>query len=580
MLGKRLLRSAYVTKKGISIVEKNAVTNKKVKNKVLTVSECSSLYSTYIKGNSGTLKKESVVMLGANISKKEKYTKSAVEERLIDFYTKCISLDNKILQKEENIPNSGNHTNYPLFSITNNGNGKYSEYMYKLLHVPVARQGGVTRKKGESEMEAGVEAGNEAGFESVSLANSNRHKNGGGNILLLTHGSSPLFSSIDLKGEKLKEKTALVVKKLYKDASEKNKISVLKSNIKSYLELSKCKLTLWVTISSTFGYFMLGGSSTNEIYALAMGVFLCSSSANSFNQIIERNIDKIMKRTKKRPLVYNNKISLTHAKIFAFTSAVVGSLLLHFFNNPLTSYLGLFNIFLYACIYTPLKLITPYNTHVGSIVGSIPTLMGCTAVDQNLFLPEPWILFFTQFLWQFPHFYSLAYLYKEDYLKGKYKMFPLQDKQNGIYTAKLCRPYLILLSSLPFIFFFCGYTSYMYILTSLFPNLFILYKFQRIIEAPSKSNFRSFFKHSLWHIILLLALSAYHTQVPACKNKREHEGKHESEGEHKCKNGNTNDSFTNKIERNTCNMEGHNINKELSITKFKKKLLKFCVVFS
>ncbi|CRH00471.1 cytochrome c oxidase assembly protein (heme A: farnesyltransferase), putative [Plasmodium relictum] len=324
-------------------------------------------------------------------------------------------------------------------------------------------------------------------------------------------------------------------------------------HLNNYLELSKSKLTIWVTLSSTFGYFMLGGSSLTEFSALVLGVFLCSSSANTFNQIHERNIDKIMKRTQKRPLA-NNKISLRHAEIFGFTSAITGSLILYFLNNPLTSYLGLFNIILYACVYTPLKLKTPYNTHVGSIVGSIPTLMGCTAVEQNIFLPEPWILFVTQFLWQFPHFYSLAYLYKEDYLKGKYKMFPLQDK-NGIYTAKLCRPYIIGLSSLPFIFFFCGYTSYMYILTSLIPNLFICYKFQNFLKKPSKSNIRSFFKHSLWHIILLLALSAYHTQIPDKKNNN---------------NGNIKDS----------NIDKNDNSLDHSITKFKKKLLKFCVVFS
>ncbi|CRG92963.1 cytochrome c oxidase assembly protein (heme A: farnesyltransferase), putative [Plasmodium gallinaceum] len=345
---------------------------------------------------------------------------------------------------------------------------------------------------------------------------------------------------------------------------EKNIISIQKNNRKinsnilkyylnNYLELSKSKLTLWVTLSSTFGYFMLGGSSLKEFSALVVGVFLCSSSANTFNQIRERNIDKIMKRTQKRPLA-NNKISLKHAEIFGFTSAITGSLILYFFNNPLTSYLGIFNIILYACLYTPLKLKTPYNTHIGSIVGSIPTLMGCTAVEQNLFLPEPWILFITQFLWQFPHFYSLAYLYKEDYIKGKYKMFPLQDK-NGIYTAKLCRPYIIGLSLLPLIFFFCGYTSYMYILTSLIPNLFIYYKFQNFLKKPSKCNIRSFFKHSLWHIILLLALSAYHTQIP---DKNENNSRNIKE--------NNKDTKENSLDH--------------SITKFKKKLLKFCIVFS
>ncbi|EDL44037.1 cytochrome c oxidase assembly protein (heme A: farnesyltransferase), putative [Plasmodium vivax] len=337
-------------------------------------------------------------------------------------------------------------------------------------------------------------------------------------------------------------------------------------HLSSYLELSKSKLTLWVTISSTFGYFMLGGSTITEFASLAMGVYLCSSSANTFNQIIERDIDKVMQRTKRRPLVCNrNRISLRNAKLFGALTAITGSAMLYHLNNPLTAILGVVNILLYACVYTPLKRRTPYNTHVGSIVGSIPTLMGCTAVAQNLLAPEPWILFITQLLWQFPHFYSIAYLYKEDYSKGKYKMFPLEDNQNGLYTAKLCRPYLILLSSLPFLFFFCGYTSYMYILTSLLPNVYIFYKFQAIFRNPSKGNIRSFFKHSLWHIILLLALSSYHTQIPDNSKRGGETGAEQVDGG---------------IPRSEAKPEELADTPEYAITKFKKRLLKFCIVFS
>ncbi|ANQ08760.1 Cytochrome c oxidase assembly protein (Heme A: farnesyltransferase) [Plasmodium coatneyi] len=334
----------------------------------------------------------------------------------------------------------------------------------------------------------------------------------------------------------------------------------------SYLELSKFKLTLWVTMSSTFGYFMLGGSNLTQLGSLIIGVYLCSSSANTFNQIIERDIDKIMQRTKRRPLVCNNnQLSLRNAKMFGTFTAITGSAILYHLNNPITALLGIFNILLYACVYTPLKRRTPYNTHVGSIVGSIPTLMGCTAVSQNLLVPEPWILFITQLLWQFPHFYSIAYLYKDDYLKGKYKMFPLQDNQNGLYTAKLCSPYLILLSSLPFLFFFCGYTSYMYILTSLLPNLYIFYKFQAIFRNPSKGNIRSFFKHSLWHIIILLALTSYHTQIPDNSKRSGEAGAEQIECD---------------IPRSEGKPEELTDTPEYAITKFKKRLLKFCIVFS
>lgn len=307
--------------------------------------------------------------------------------------------------------------------------------------------------------------------------------------------------------------TASEKEKKNKTFHKKGVIIYVKKHLKIYCELSKWKLTLWVTLSSCFGQFMLGYPSFLGISSLLTGVFLCSCSANTFNQIVERDLDKLMIRTKKRPLP-TKQITLKHAKLYGFTTALAGTLTLFYYNNLLTAALGLFNIILYTCVYTPLKIKTPYNTHIGSVVGSIPTLMGCTSMMPTLFLPEPWILFVTQLLWQFPHFYSLAYLYKEDYLKGNYKMFPLKDT-NGMYTVKLCKPYIVALTLLPFFFFSMGYTSYEYVFSSLLPNMFIYYKFYKISKAPSRRNVRSFFKHSLWHIILLLALSAYHTKMSA-----------------------------------------------------------------
>lgn len=331
--------------------------------------------------------------------------------------------------------------------------------------------------------------------------------------------------------------------------------SLVKKHINIYSQLSKWKLTLWVTASSCFGYFMLGEWSVLRFSSLVTGVFLCSCSANTFNQIYERELDKLMKRTRKRPLP-SNHITIRHAIIYGFTTALVGTFILCYYNNFLTAALGLFNIILYNCAYTPLKTKTPYNTHIGSIVGSIPTLMGCTSVAPTLSLPEPWMLFITQLLWQFPHFYSLAYLYKEDYIKGNYKMFPLKDT-NGFYTGKLCKPYMTTLTLLPFIFYSLGYTSYMYVLTSLVPNLFIYYKFHIFVKTPSRGNARCFFKHSLWHIILLLALSAYHTNLPQMKEKV-------TKGMDKDK----------KEETETCESMY-----DQDIKKSKKKPMKFCIAF-
>lgn len=371
-----------------------------------------------------------------------------------------------------------------------------------------------------------------------------------------THGIVATAASIK-KAVSVAEKDILTEKKRRNGKTiHKNEIFILlRKHVKIYCELSKLKLTLSVALSSCFGQHMLGDPCFLKCSTLLTGVFFCSCSANTFNQICEKELDKLMSRTKRRPLP-NNKISVRHAVVFGFTAAVVGTLTLWYYSNLLTAALGLFNILLYVLVYTPLKTKTPYNTHIGSVVGSIPTLMGCTSAVPNLFLAEPWMLFFTQLLWQFPHFYSLAYLYKDDYLRGNYKMFPLKDT-SGKYTAKLCRPHLITLSLLPFFFFSLGYAPYSYMLTSLIPNAFIYYKFHKFAKFPSRQNIRSFFKHSLWHIIILLALLAYHKKCPGIKEIM-------SDGMHSDK------------EKETENYENV-FNKD--IAKPNQNLLESCVVF-
>lgn len=425
-------------------------------------------------------------------------------------------------------------------------NNNYCEIAYDVLREEPVRIGTPYREKGvelQPDQTKCVKNGDvfrKEGVVDVETEIATRTKN------FHSEETTPSKESEDM-GTKKKE-TSLILK-------GKRLLSLLKKHINIYSQLSKWKLTLWVTVSSCFGYFMLGDWSILRFSSLVTGVFLCSCSANTFNQIYERKLDKLMKRTRKRPLP-SNQITISHAKIYGFTTALVGTFILCYYNNFLTAALGLFNIILYNCAYTPLKTKTPYNTHIGSIVGSIPTLMGCTSVTPTLCLPEAWMLFITQLLWQFPHFYSLAYLYKEDYIKGNYKMFPLKDT-NGFYTGKLCKPYMTALTLLPFIFYSLGYTSYMYVLTSMLPNLFIYYKFQVFVKTPSRGNARSFFKHSLWHIILLLALSAYHTNLPHMKEKV-------TKGMSKDKKKDT------ETYENMCDQD---------ITKLKKKPMKFCIAF-
>lgn len=210
--------------------------------------------------------------------------------------------------------------------------------------------------------------------------------------------------------------------------------------LKSYAVLFKFKITVFVVISAIFGYF-IGASefSVLAILSLTIGGFFITSAANAFNQIIERNHDLLMDRTKNRPLP-QNKLAVTETLIIAFTLGVLGVLILGVFLNPLSGVLGLLAIFMYAAVYTPLKRVSTFGVFVGAFPGAFPPMLGWVAATGSFSL-EAGILFFIQFVWQFPHFWAIAWRLHIDYNKAGFKMLPYNTKNR---TSAI----IILLSSL------------------------------------------------------------------------------------------------------------------------------------
>lgn len=209
---------------------------------------------------------------------------------------------------------------------------------------------------------------------------------------------------------------------------------------KSYAALFKLKITVFVVISAIFGYF-IGASefSILAVLSLTVGGFFITSAANAFNQIIERNYDLLMDRTKNRPLP-QNKLAVTETLIIAFTLGILGILILGIFLNPLSGVLGLLAIFMYAAVYTPLKRISTFGVFVGAFPGAFPPMLGYVAATGSFGL-EAGILFFIQFVWQFPHFWAIAWRLHNDYNKAGFKMLPYNTKNR---TSAI----IILLSSL------------------------------------------------------------------------------------------------------------------------------------
>lgn len=209
------------------------------------------------------------------------------------------------------------------------------------------------------------------------------------------------------------------------------------------MQLLKLRLSWLVVFSALTSFFM--GTQSFDWYTpilLTLGGFLVTGASNAFNQIIERDLDKLMSRTENRPMP-QGRLSHTEALIFSAITGALGIWLLWKFMNPLSGILGLIALLSYVVIYTPLKRVTPFAVFVGAFPGAIPPMLGWVAATGEIGI-QGLILFAVQFIWQFPHFWSLAWVMHDDYQKAGFDMLPAADGRSKtsalqilIYTAGL-----------------------------------------------------------------------------------------------------------------------------------------------
>ncbi|BES95141.1 protoheme ix [Nesidiocoris tenuis] len=243
------------------------------------------------------------------------------------------------------------------------------------------------------------------------------------------------------------------------------------SRIQAYMMLSKFRLTSLVVMTSMSGYAMAPGVIDLPTVAMcAVGTGLMSSAANAVNQFFEVPFDSQMARTRNRLLV-RSVVTPLHAFSFAIVSATTGGCLLYFGVNPLTAYLGMANLFLYTCLYTPLKRVSILNTWVGSVVGALPPLMGWAGCSGTLDAGA-WVLAGILYAWQFPHFNALSWNLRPDYSRAGYRMMSVTDpglcrRTTLRYTAAI----LALSSCAPF----ADLTNHWFVLESLPLNGYFLY---------------------------------------------------------------------------------------------------------
>ena len=214
-------------------------------------------------------------------------------------------------------------------------------------------------------------------------------------------------------------------------------------------ELTKFRLTLSVVFSSFISYF-LGSTEVNyiQLFYLVSGGILIVSSSNIFNQIIEKDLDKLMKRTQNRPLP-KKEITPKLALFLAIASCVIGLIFMYLVNIKVAILAGI-SIFLYTAIYTPMKLISPFSVFIGAIPGAFPFMIGWVAATNHIGI-EALTLFLMQFFWQFPHFWSIGWSQSSDYEKAGFKMLPTgkKDKSTSAQILFYCI-WAVLISIVPY----------------------------------------------------------------------------------------------------------------------------------
>ena len=219
--------------------------------------------------------------------------------------------------------------------------------------------------------------------------------------------------------------------------------------INDFFQLTKLRLSISVVFSSLAGYLLASDKlETQVLLGLFFGGFAMVGASNAFNQLIEKNKDSLMIRTQNRPLPSGRMSNIVAATI-ATVLAVFGILILQYINFK-TALFGALSIFLYTCVYTPLKSVTSLSVVVGAFPGAIPFMLGWVAATGSFGI-EPGILFMIQFFWQFPHFWAIGWMVDEDYKNAGFKMLPTgRPNKTTAFLIVFYSLWTIIISILPY----------------------------------------------------------------------------------------------------------------------------------
>ncbi len=273
-------------------------------------------------------------------------------------------------------------------------------------------------------------------------------------------------------------------------------------------DLVKARLTSLVLLTTMVGFYAGSRQPVDSILmAHAMlGTCVLACGAAALNQLLERNYDALMRRTESRALP-SGRLTPDQVLLFGGSLSAFGLVYLAFLVNPLTAFLGAITLVSYLFVYTPLKRRTTLNTAIGAIPGALPPLMGWTAAQDTVSI-QGWSLFAILFFWQLPHFLAIAWIYREDYARGGFKMLPLVDEDGGR-TGRQALSHSLGLLPVSLFPSLLGLTGSVYFVGALILGIIFVGFAFRFSRARNVRSARALFIVSIIYLPLLLGLLVF-----------------------------------------------------------------------
>jgi protoheme IX farnesyltransferase len=276
----------------------------------------------------------------------------------------------------------------------------------------------------------------------------------------------------------------------------------------AYLDLTKPRITLLVVLTAMAGYLLASSGGINYIglLELSLGVALLSSGISTLNQYMERDLDALMRRTESRPLP-SGKLAPMQALLFGAGLSIVAITYLAISVNALTAALGVVTFASYLFVYTPLKTRTTLSTVLGAVPGAMPPLIGWVAARNEASI-EAWVLFAILFLWQFPHFLAIAWMYREDYGRAGIKMLPVVEPEGRI-TGRQILIYTLLLLPVSLMPSMMKITGLVYFIGAILLGLMFLYFSARAAQSRTAWQARRLLLASVLYLPALFILMVF-----------------------------------------------------------------------